>query len=169
VRGVEPDDASAPAITRDRQFVCVAAVLPSPGDRGVEVAHYLRIGNFRDDLAHNIGHRQLRYIALARVHLRRDGQITGFGQAAADIFDVFVDAEDFLHDEHRREVLSLRGHRAVGRNLAVFDGDFDFARGQAVGVSGDRGLRLDRLDGEREAGGERGHDEGPARQIGGGG
>ncbi len=52
------------------------------------------------------------------IQLRRDGQVAELGEAAADVLDVFVDAEDLLHDEDDRERARLsawRGRRESGR------------------------------------------------------
>ena len=69
----------------------------------------------------------LRHVALAGVQLGGDGQVAELGEPAADVLDVLVDAEDFLHDQHDRERPALRRHRPVGGHLAVLDGDLDFA------------------------------------------
>ena len=39
----------------------------------------------------------------AGVEGRRDREVALLGEAAADVLDVLVDAEDLLHDEHGRE------------------------------------------------------------------
>src|SRR5262245_45004167 len=75
-------------------------------------------------------------------------------------------AENLLHDQYDGEVLALGRHCAVGGDFTVFYRDFHFAGGQALGVGGDRRLRLDGLDGERETGAERGHDELAPRDFG---
>ena len=41
----------------------------------------------------------LRDVALPGVQLGGDGQVAELGEAAADVLDVLVDAEDLLHDE----------------------------------------------------------------------
>ena len=97
-------------------------------------------------------------IALARVEFRRDGEVTGLGDAPADVLDVLVHAEDFLHDQHDREIAARRRHRAVGRHLAVLGRHLDLAGDQAFGGGGD-GLRRHRQHGQREARAERGDDE----------
>ena len=42
------------------------------------------------------------------------GLVAQLGQAAADVLDVFVHAEDFLHHQDDREVVALSGLSPVG-------------------------------------------------------
>ncbi|MGC4003880.1 MAG: hypothetical protein QM811_12440 [Pirellulales bacterium] len=107
---------------------------------------------------------QLRDITLSSVHFRRDGQVALLGETAADVLDVLVHAEDFLHDQHDRKLARFVGHGAVGRNFAVGGGDFDFARFQFLRVRGDR-IGRDRQNRQREAGRQRSDDEPATRDF----
>ena len=62
-------------------------------------------------------------IAETRIERRRDGVIAGMREAAAEILDVLVHAEDFLHHQHHRRVRLAGRPRAIGRDLAVADGE----------------------------------------------
>src|SRR5262249_54922022 len=86
-------------------------------------------------------------------------------EAAADVLDVLVDAEDLLDDEDDGEGAALVGHGPVAGHHAVLGGDLDLAGFEALGVGGD-GLGGDRLHGHGEAGGERGDDELAAADFG---
>ena len=151
---VHPCDASAPAEAGDCEFVDVALLRGGRvGDGRIEIRHHLRIGNlgnnFRDDLIHL----ELRDIALSRVHFGRDGEVAELGEAPADVFDVLVHAEDFLHNKHDRKLLALGGHRAIGRNRTVLGWDSYFTGNQSVSVGGD-GFRARGAHGEGEAHGQ---------------
>ncbi len=78
----------------------------------------------------NVG--QARNIALASVQLRRDRQVTGLRQSPAEVLDVFMHAEDFLHDEDRRQVLPAGGRARYAGDLAVLHLDLHLARFEAV-------------------------------------
>src|SRR5262249_18412633 len=75
-----------------------------PGHGRVKIRHHLGVRNFgndfREDLAEIL---DLRHIALPGVELGADGEITDLGKPAADVPDMFVQPEDLLDDEHRRE------------------------------------------------------------------
>ena len=43
---------------------------------------------------------------------------------------MFVDAEDFLHDEERGKVAALRGHGAIRRYFTIRDRNLHFASDQ---------------------------------------
>lgn len=123
------------------------------GDRGVEIAFDLFVRNLRDDREDILEIRDLRDVALPGVEFRRDGVIAGLGQTAAEILDMLMDAEDFMHDQDDRGVTSLGRHGAVGRDRPVGHGNLDLAGGEAVGIGGYGGGR-DRADGGGEAGGQ---------------
>ncbi len=112
---------------------------------------------------------ELRDVALARVHLHRDREVAGLGEAAADVLDVLVDAEDLLDDEDDREGPSGRGHGAVGRNLGVRRLDLDLARLEPGGVGRDHRLGGDGLHGQCKAGCQRGRKHMATRKVGIGG
>jgi len=118
----------------------------------------LRVRHLGDDFPHYllaIAH--LRGIALPRIQLGRDREVPGFGEAAAEILDVLVDAENLLYDEHGWERSSLVRHRTIGGDLAVLGRHLDLARRQPVCIGGDDRLRRDRLHRQRKAGRQRGH------------
>src|SRR5690606_2947246 len=97
------------------------------------------IGHFGNDVAYersSIG--VLAGIALTLIQLYGDGQVARLGVAAADVPDMFVQAEDFLYDQHhwwrwhvgRRRI--IRGYRAVeSRHLRL-----PFAQATRVGMDG---------------------------------
>ena len=107
-------------------------------DGGVEIRHDLRVRNFRNDGADLIDGRELRDIALPRVELGGDREIAQLGEAPADILDVFVDAEDLLHDQHYRKRPAARWHRAISRDRLIADRNLHFACSQAFGAGGNR-------------------------------
>ena len=61
------------------------------------------------------------------------------GEAAADILDVLMDAEDLLDDEDDGKRPAGGRHGAIGRDRAVLDRDLDLAGLQARGIGRDRG------------------------------
>ena len=130
VRGVQPDDAPAPAEPGDADRSGVgAAVGSAPAQRGVEVAHHLGVRH----LAHHLLDDVLDVgdpgdVALAREQLRRDGEIADLGQPPADVPDVLVHAEDLLHHDHHRERPAGLRERMVGRDRAVARRQLDLAR-----------------------------------------
>ena len=156
MRRVEPYDAPAPAEARDRELLRIAAVVRRPSGRGIEIRHHLRIGDPGDDGTDLLDVRELRDVALARVEIGRDRHVARLGEAARDVLDVLVHAEDFLHHEDDRKALPAGGPRMVGRHLPVLHGNSRFARLEPLRVG--RDLRLgDRLDRGGETGGERAH------------
>jgi hypothetical protein len=64
---------------------------------------------------------------------------------------VLVHAEDLAHDQHHRQVVLARRHRAVGRHLEVADVDRYLAHRQARAVGLDLRLRFDRQHGRRKS------------------
>src|SRR6478735_5912763 len=73
--------------------------------------------------------------------IRRDGVVAGLGEAAADVGDVRVHAEDFLHHQDGAEAGARRRHGAIGHHvLAVLGLHADRAGSEAVGRRGDHGL-----------------------------
>ena len=159
MRGIEPDGAPAPTEPGDRELGSVRLARGfRESDSRIEVRIDLRVRHLGDDFPHYllaIAH--LRGIALPRIQLGRDREVPGFGEAAAEILDVLVDAENLLYDEHGWERSSLVRHRTIGGDLAVLGRHLDLAGIEPGGVGGNHGLRRNRLDREREAGGERGH------------
>jgi hypothetical protein len=163
---IQPHDAAAPAEADDADAIAVdLAGLLRPVDRGVEILHDLLVGDLADHLADDLADvRHLRDVALAREQLGRNRHVAGLREAADHVLDVLVDAEDLGHHHHERELRVALGHRAVRGHVA----DLHLAGDEAGRVGGD-GLRADGADDEREAGGERGHDEGAASEASGGG
>lgn len=93
-----------------------------PGYGRIEVGHDLLVGHLADNvLVELLDGRVLRCIALANVEVRRNRQITELRESTADVGDVLVHAEDFVHDhDHRQMRLAFRlravgGHERVAR------------------------------------------------------
>ena len=84
--------------------------------------------------------------AVARVHLGGGGVVAQLGEAAAHVSSVLVHAEDLWHHQQHRVLARRGGYRAVGRNLAVSQGNAEFAGHQAQAV-GAEGLRQHRAGG----------------------
>ncbi len=127
----------------------------------------MAVRHLGDDLGQdllNVG--DIRNIALPRVKRRRHGEVAEFGEPAADILDVLMDAEDLLHDQHGRERPAARRHGAIGGDAAVGDRDLDLAGLEPGGIGGYHRLRHDRVGGKREAARETCHDEAATREIG---
>src|SRR5690606_10991343 len=133
VGGIEPDHAAAPAEAGDAEPARVAlAGRLGPGDGRVDVLHHLPVRHLGDDLADDRGAvGQLGHVALAGIELGRDGQVAELGEAAADILDVLVNAEDLLHHHDSGEGAALGRHGPVGRDVVVGYGNLDLARRQA--------------------------------------
>ena len=56
---------------------------------------------------------------MAGEEFRCYGEIPYFGEPAADVLDVFVDAEDFMNDEHNWKWPAGRRLHSIGWDLAV--------------------------------------------------
>ena len=137
--GVQPHDTPAPAEAGHRRPVGPAlAGLLGPAQRGVQILHDLGVRHLADDGQNLPDIGQLRDIPLAGVQFGRNGQIAQLGQPPTDILDVFVHAKDFLHDEHDRQGISLRGRGPVGRDCPVGDRDVHLTGRQTVQVGRDR-------------------------------
>ena len=149
--GIQPDDAAAPTKAGDRQTLGVTTICGGPFRGGIQIAHDLCIRHFVDDLGKNLGVlSELGWIALACIHFGGDRKVTQFCETSANIFDVLMHAENFLHNQNGAKIrLASRGC-AVRRDGAVGDGDLDFAGDQAVGVRRDHGLRHHGASGERK-------------------
>ena len=95
----------------------------------------------------------LRHVSLARIKFRSDGQVAQLGQAAADILDMLVDAEDLLYDQDHGKRSPVVGQGPIGGNLAVADRDLHLAGHEPFGVRRDRlggnGLRRQRKSGRQ--------------------
>ena len=102
---------------------------------------------------------------MAGVDLGGDGEVAGLGEAAAQILDVLVDAEDFFVDEDDGERPSAVRLGGVARHLAIGDRDLHFAAVDADRVGVDD-LRLDGGDGEGEAADEARHEHAAAGRAG---
>ncbi len=163
---IEPDDPAAPAEPRDRQLRRVAgAGLLGPIDRRVEIRHHLGIGDLRHDFGNDLLKiSDLGHVALARVELGGDGQIAELGQPAAEVLDMFMDPEDFLHDEDDGKRPAAQGHCPVGRHGTIARGNFHFAGFDPRGVGSDR-LGRHGLHRQRETRGQRGDDKLASREI----
>src|ERR1039458_3641127 len=78
-----------------------------------------------------------RDVALTRIEVGRDCEVAPLREAEADILDVLVDAEDFMHHEDRREGPARGGHRAIGGNFAALDGNLHLVGDETVAIGGD--------------------------------
>ncbi len=135
MRGIQPADASAPAETGDQQTMGIAPVARRPAGDVVEIGQHLRIRDFADQVAEQGGNiAVIVRIALAKVELWRNGQIAFQRQPAAEVANVFVNAENFLDHDYdgqrtvcrfwsgvvSRHILSLRGNRGLTRRDGLF-------------------------------------------------
>ena len=135
-----------------------------PGECRIEVRPDLVIRRLEDDLAHDlcrIGH--LRERGVAEIDFRRDGQVAGLGQPAADILDVFVDAKDLLVDQDDGEGTARGRVRVVHRHVAAGHRYPRLAGGQPVAIGVDR-LRDRPCGRQGEAADQAGHHETAPRQ-----
>ncbi len=102
VLGIEPRDPAAPAKAGDPEPRCVGAAGGlRKSHRRVEVGHHLLVRHFRDDLANdllNVGHAG--DAALAVIKLGGNRHVALLRQPPADVLEVLVHAENFLHDEN---------------------------------------------------------------------
>ena len=166
MRGVQPYLASAPAKAGDGRVLDVAAVAACPGQGGVQIRHYLIVRHLADQAADQFADAgDLARVALAEIELGGHGQVAGFGQPSAQVADVFMHAEDFLHHQHHRQ-------RAAGSgglcHIARHDGGAgrDFHRpgveAVAVGENGAGGYGLHR---QREAHAHRAVQKVPTRSV----
>src|SRR5262249_56513540 len=89
-----------------------------------------------------------------------DGQVSQSGKTPANVFNMFVDAEDLLDDQGHGKGFSRGWHGSVRGDLAIFGRYLNLAGRQSLRIRGD-GLRGDRLNGGGEAGGQRGYDKFP--------
>lgn len=103
VRGIQPDDATAPTKSGDTELAALCFLAHCPRRGRVEVRHDLCVVHFADDLADLVDAAQLRYSALARIEFGRDCHKPKLSEAAADVLDMLVYAENFLHDQHQRK------------------------------------------------------------------
>ena len=105
------------------------------------------------------------WIALAGKQLWRDGEITQLGQAATDVLDMFMHAEDFLHHQYRRQRLFPSGCRPIGWNLAAWDRDLDLARNQPLVICRDGGRGWPSACSRGESCRQRRHQKRPAPHL----
>src|SRR5262249_596062 len=111
---------------------------------------HLSIGDLGDDGADdltNVG--ELRDIALARIELGSDTEVSRFGETPAKISYMLMNAKDFLNYQNDGKSLAMVRHRSVSGNLAIGYRYFDFARDKAIGVGRDC-LGRNRLDCQRK-------------------
>ena len=79
-------------------------------------------------------------VTLAEIELGRDRQIALLGQAAAQILNMFMDAEDFLHHQHDGERAALvGGFGDVGRQCIALGRDGRLPGVNALFVGDNRG------------------------------
>lgn len=122
----------------------------------VEVGHQLGVGLLGDDGGDLGAVGGLREVADTGVDLGCDREVAELGEAAANVLNVVIDAEDLLVDQDDREVGALGGAGIVGGKLAVLHRDLRRAGVEAGGVGVDH-LGVDHGGGEREAGHQGGH------------
>ena len=133
MRSIEPDDATAPAEAGNAEPLGIAlAGKLCPRRRRVEILHDLLVRYFSYDGADILDGSELAHITLARIKLRRYGQIAELGEAPAHILDVFVDPENFLHHEYHGKRPAACRHGAIAWNFSVLDGYFDFSGGDTA-------------------------------------
>jgi hypothetical protein len=84
----------------------------------------------------DIGHAN--NVALAREKCRCHREVARLGETAAEVLDMLVDPEDLVHDQHSGKRTARAWHRAVTRDLAPFDWNFDLTRDQALAVGRNR-------------------------------
>ena len=110
--------------------MCVAAIARRPTGDVVEVGQHLGIRHLADQPAQerlDIG--EIIRIALAKVELRRNGEVTFQRQTAADIADMFMYAENFLHyDDDRQRAIGIFGAGMKRRHTVALRGNGGFAR-----------------------------------------
>ena len=80
-------------------------------------------------------------IAFPCIKRGRNRHVAGFGQTPANVLDVLMDAEDFLHHQNHCERMArgIRGHRSIGGDVAVFRWYLHLARQQTRRIRSDRG------------------------------
>jgi hypothetical protein len=81
-------------------------------------------------------------------------------EAAGDVLDVLVEAEDLLHHEDDGKAIAPGGLGEVRGNLTVARDEPRLPGLEPFGAGGDRGLLRDRLDRGRETPGRRGGAQG---------
>src|SRR5437868_6077424 len=97
---VKPNDATTPAKASNANLIGISkARLFRISNCCVKVRHHLSVRNLRYNLRNNFIHIEFRHITLPGVEFGRDCQIAEFGKAPANVFDMFVYAEDFLQPE----------------------------------------------------------------------
>ena len=107
---------------------------------GVEVGHHHAVGH----VVHHFGEyflivRKLCDIAVAVVVIDRNSEIALLCQTPADIFDVFMQTENFLHHQHHRKLSVFARVRAIRRDDTGHGIEMHFARHEACRVGGDGG------------------------------
>ena len=127
-----------------------------PVQGGLKVTQHLGVGGLAHDVGKDGGHvGELGWIALAMKELRCHRKVALLGEPAADILDVLMHAENFMHDHHRGQAFFTRRLGHVGGNRACLGGNAHHGGIQALGVGGD-GLCLQGTGGR--------HGRGKARQ-----
>ncbi len=126
-----------------------------PARGGIEIAHHLCIRNLADDLCDDVVDLHVRHIALPRIEVGCDREVTELGQTAAHVLDVLVHAEDLLHHQHRRQSGLAGRLRVIARDFAVAGGNAYVAGGEALSIGRDHRACSDRLHRRRETGADR--------------
>ena len=132
---VKPHLPTAPAkagATQLRDVCGFRALGPTYG--GIQIESNLLVGYLGDDLHNRRDISEAGDVAPAGEQIRRHRKIPELRQTAADILDVFVDAEDLMNDDYGGERTTRRWHRTVSGNLAAFNWNRNFAGHEAVSI-----------------------------------
>ena len=155
---IVPHVAAAAAEADDAEPVGVAALRLGPGHGGVEIGEQLGVGlgvNDREQLWQVVDLGQVDAVGFgAEIIIRRDRKGAEMADAAGDVFDPLVQAEDFHADQNDRRVHHVGRAREIDRHVAAGDRDGGHAGVDALGVGLD-GVSAHRAGGERIPGGGR--------------
>ena len=119
MRRVKPGDAPAPAKAGDRGAGRIPAARRRESQRRVEILHRRGVGGFGDDRPDRVYVRRGRRIANSGEEIRRDGKITQGREAARDVADMIVEAENLLRNQNDWTIVGAGGLRQIGRRLAA--------------------------------------------------
>ena len=135
VGGIHPNHPAAPAETGDGKLAGIAVVAAGEFHGRIQIGHDLLVRHFRDDFADQLADLLevvFRSVALAVIHLQRDGEVPLLGNAAATVLDVLVYPDNFLDDQDLRMVGAGGRHRHIGGDAAVGRWCFDDTATQPV-------------------------------------
>jgi hypothetical protein len=119
-----------------------------PGNARIQITHELCIRHLGDDFSiERWDVAELRWITLARIELRRQGEIAQLGKAATHVLDVLVYAEDLLYHQRDRLQRPPGRHGPIRRQGAFALGDLHLAGDEALTIGLHERVRLHRNDG----------------------